>query len=124
MVVAKAPFRLASLLVSVESLRKLTEVLKLTVFTFVCFLILPYVQKNKFFPFLGLIKHGCSSGSITITLSNTGINAHKPVEYGDEIQIVRSLGTGSSSYKILSKYGIIFGFRFNTFMQYTLFSSL
>ncbi|KAK7586233.1 hypothetical protein V9T40_004109 [Parthenolecanium corni] len=53
----------------------------------------------------GLIKHGCNSGSITITLSNTGMNAYKPTEYGDEIQIIRTINSGSSSYRIYNKWG-------------------
>lgn len=65
----------------------------------------------------GLIKHGCNSGSITIILSNTGINAHKPAEYGDEIHIVRTINSGSSSYKILNKWGTFFGYFPSIFVE-------
>lgn len=63
----------------------------------------------KFLFLIGLIKHGCNSGNIMVTLSNTGLNAYKPHEYGNEIQIVRNITT-TSTYKIYNQWGIKFIF--------------
>lgn len=62
------------------------------------------VSQNSFS--LGLIKHGCNSGSVTITLSNNGWNAYKPEDYGNTITIVRNITTTSSSYKIYNQWGM------------------
>lgn len=57
------------------------------------------------FHFVGLIKHGCNTGSITITLANVGSNAFKPTEYGQEIRILRNITSGSSTYRIFNQFG-------------------
>ncbi|XP_025409337.1 structural maintenance of chromosomes protein 6 isoform X1 [Sipha flava] len=58
-----------------------------------------------------LIKYGCSSASISITLANSGIRTHesspfRPEVYGKQITIVRQITeSGSNPYKFLNENG-------------------
>eukprot|EP01135_Chromosphaera_perkinsii_P000982 Nk52_evm8s155 gene=Nk52_evmTU8s155 len=55
-----------------------------------------------------LIKKGCSTAEITLTLKNEGEEAHKPDEYGNRIQIIRRITKDSgSSYIIKGEKGVV-----------------
>ncbi|KAK2721613.1 hypothetical protein QYM36_003795, partial [Artemia franciscana] len=55
-----------------------------------------------------LVKKGCTSGSVSVTLSNYGPFGYKKDIYGSAITIVRTLKTsGSSSFKILNSAGTV-----------------
>lgn len=43
------------------------------------------------------------SAQLTITLANEGPEAFKPEVYGNEIQIIRRIGSRQSGYKILGE---------------------
>lgn len=56
--------------------------------------------------YLDLVKHGLSSCSIEIHLSNDGLDAYMPETYGEKIIVVRNItASGSSSYKLKNENG-------------------
>ena len=52
-----------------------------------------------------LLKNDCTSGHVTLSLRNAGVDAFKPEEYGKSIIITRKITSDSSSYKICAANG-------------------